>query len=141
MPVITWMTNKNKVTPPKVYQIVPECTGTFLWAMNSRMESSASRSSSHAASAFHRSCPVPACIRIKKSLRLCNHYIVFANMNCVELQRPGRRPRHYLSLEVIHAVVARAPDSRSLGLVLHDTTQVRAYGGQGAPLGLADSNE
>ena len=46
----------------------------------------------------------------------------------------GGGPGDHLSREVVHPVVARTPDLRGVGLVLHGAVEVRADGGEGAEL-------
>jgi len=55
-------------------------------------------------------------------------------MGFISRERPGRRAAHVAAVQVVDAVVARAPDLARVTAILHGATQMSAHGRKGLVL-------
>src|SRR4051794_37317484 len=108
--------------------MVAECTGTVLCERNSRMELSPSRSSNQPG-CWTSFVPVAGIWRTSSLTR--NHDLVATNLNRILFERRRRWPGNHFAIQVVHAVMARAPDLPRAVAVLHGAVQMRAHSGTG----------
>src|SRR5271169_3287615 len=125
------MPNKNSVIPPRKYQYESLWTGTVLWRKGAVSSAQSKRASSHLrVLASSSGLPFPA-----------DYKVLTAHMDPVALQRARRRARDIASVEVIHAVMAGAPNLVEVGAVLDRAAQMCAGGGKGAVLTFSDAQQ